>query len=139
MILNYKITVEELSKAGKNHKWERHFCENCSRFMWGHGFVTRYFEGIEDSVYLKRYRCPKCTTVATTRPEGHWPIIRSSARCIFDTLLTRISTGAWPLSFLRQRGGHWLKRFVNHAKMSGETNLDSFLKFCFQKNLHFFP
>ena len=139
MILSYKITVEELSKAGKNHNWERHFCENCSCFMWGHGFVTRYFQSIAGYVYLKRYRCPKCTSVATTRPVGYWPIIRSSIRSIFNTLLTRISTGAWPMSFPRQRGGHWLKRFVNHAKMSGETNLVTFLNFCFQKSLRFFP
>ncbi len=139
MIFNYKITVEELSKSGKNHKWERHFCNKCSRFMWGHGFVTRYFQSIDGCVYLKRYRCPKCTTVATTRPDGHWPMIRSSIRAIFSILLTRISSGTWPISFSRQRGGHWLRRFVNHAKMSGETNLETFLSFSYQKSLRFFP
>ena len=139
MILSYKITVEELSKAGKNHKWERHFCEKCSCFTWGHGFVTRYFQSIEGCIYLKRYRCPKCASVTTTRPEGFWPMIRSSILIIFNMLLVKVSTGFWPLSFSRQRGGHWLRRFVNHAKMSGETNLETFLIFCFQKSLRFFP
>ncbi len=139
MILSNKITVEELSKAGKNHNWERHFCDKCSCFMWGHGFVTRYFQSIAGYVYLKRYRCPKCTSVATTRPVGYWPMIRSSIRSIYNTLLIRISTGVWPSAFPRQRGGHWLKRFVNHAKMSGETNLETFLNFSFQKSLRFFP
>ena len=139
MILNYKITVEELSKAGKNHKWERHFCEKCSCFMWGHGFVTRYFDSLPEAVYLKRYRCPKCSTVVITRPEGYWPKIRSSISVIFLILLTKISSRSWPFSFSRQRGGHWLKRFVNHAKMCGETNLEIFLNFCFQKSLRFFP
>ena len=139
MISNHKITVEELSKAGKNHKWEKHFCHNCNCFAWGHGFVTRYFQSIEGCVYLKRYRCPKCTSVTTTRPDEYWPLIRNSIRSIFNILLTRISTGAWPISIPRQRGGHWLKRFVNHAKMSGEKNLEVFLDFCFYKSLRFFP
>ena len=139
MILSYKITAEELSNAGKNHKWERHFCDTCSRFMWGHGFVTRYFDSIDGPIYLKRYRCPGCRSVVTSRQDGYWPLIRSSIRGIFDNLLTRISTGAWPKLFPRQRGGHWLKRFVNHAKMSGTVNLKIFLNFCFTKDLRFFP
>jgi hypothetical protein len=139
MILNHKITVEELSKVGKNHKWERHFCEKCSCFSWGHGFVTRYFQSIEARVHLKRYRCPKCGSVTTTRPDGYWPMIRSSILTIFNMLLIKISKGFWPTACSRQRGGHWLKRFVNHAKMSSETNLEIFLVFCFQKNIRFLP
>lgn len=139
MILSYKITVEELSNAGKNHKWERHFCNTCNRFMWGHGFVTRYFESTDGPVFLKRYRCPKCGAVVVVRPDGYWPVIRSSIRSIFDNLSTKISTGSWAPGFPRQRGGHWLKRFVNHVKMSCEENLEGFLNFCFAKSLRFFP
>lgn len=107
--------------------------------MWGHGFVTRYFDSIDGLVYLKRYRCPECRSVVVVRPDGYWPMIRSSIRGIFDNLLARISTGSWPIRFPRQRGGHWLKRFANHAKMSGEVNLEIFLNFCFTKDLRFFP
>jgi hypothetical protein len=139
MILCYKIKPEELANSGKNYKWEGCFCDKCSRYMWGHGFVTRYFQSIDGYVYLKRYRCPKCRTVVTIRPDEYWPKMRSSIQYIFIALLTRITTRAWPAFFPRQRGGHWLRRFVNHAKMSCAENLEIFLKFCFQKKLQFLP
>jgi hypothetical protein len=138
MILQTKITVEELSKNGKNHNWERHLCNKCNRFMWGHGFVARYFASAVAVVFLKRYRCPDCSVVVTTRPEGHWPSIRSSTGTIYQVLFSRIKEGHWPLSFPRQRGGHWLKRFSLNARMSCETELLKFLEFCFLKQLHFF-
>lgn len=138
MILQTKITVEELSKNGKDHNWEKHFCNNCNRFMWGHGFVARYFALAAGVVFLKRYRCPGCSVVVTTRPDDHWPSIRSSVATIYHALSSRMSDGYWPTSFSRQRGGHWLRRFSLNARMSCKTDLLSFLKFCFEKQLHFF-
>jgi hypothetical protein len=107
--------------------------------MWGHGFVSRYFSSISNFIFLKRYRCPDCSTVVTTRPDGYWPFIRSSIFKVYKMLETRISTGSWPVNFPRQRGGHWLKRFVNYAKMSCQENLLYFLQTCFYKKIHFFP
>jgi hypothetical protein len=65
MILYYKITIKKLSEEGKNFKWGSCDCIKCNRKMWGHGYVTRYFSGIPDSVYLKRYRCPGCRSVVS--------------------------------------------------------------------------
>jgi hypothetical protein len=138
MILITKITVEELAKNGKNHKWDKFHCEECHRFMWGHGFVFRYFSSISDSVYLKRYRCPQCLVVVTVRPEGYWPFIRSSISTIYSILNARILNGFWPEGFPRQRGGHWLKRFAENAKMNCQENLLNFLQYCFEKQLRFF-
>jgi hypothetical protein len=137
MILSTKITIEELSRNGKNHKWEKHFCEICHRNMWGHGFVTRYFAEVDAAVYLKRYRCPGCSTVVTTRPETYWVRVRSSIRTIYVTLKTKL-TGSWPVGFPRQRGLHWLGRFVNLAKMENKESLPLFLEHCFQKQICFF-
>ncbi len=138
MIFQSKITVEELSRNGKNHKWDKCECTKCNCKMWGHGFVGRYFSTFPEVIFLKRYRCPVCSTVVTARPEGYWPFIRSSILVIHSTLNTRISIGFWPTGFPRQRGGHWLKRFVENAKMSCQVNLLNFLQICFEKQLRFF-
>lgn len=138
MILQTKITVEELSRNGKDHNWEKYFCNNCNRFMWGHGFTGRYFASVLAVVFLKRYRCPGCSVVVTTRPGDHWQKIRSSITIIYQVLGSRIRDGSWPYSFPRQRGGHWLRRFSLNARMFGQNNLIAFLNFCFHKQLHFF-
>ncbi len=138
MIFQSKITVSELSRNGKNHKWDKCHCSKCNRSMWGHGFVGRYFSAFAEAIYLKRYRCPECRTVTTARPEGHWPCIRSSILVIHQALISRITVGAWPSGFPRQRGGHWIRRFVNFAKMSCQTNLLLFLNVCLEKELGFF-
>jgi hypothetical protein len=137
MILSTKITIEELSKNGKDHKWEKCFCEECQRNMWGHGFTMRYFSEIHEGIYLKRYRCPNCSCVVTVRPEGYWKWIRSSIKTIYEALKSRF-TGFWQSGFPRQRGLHWLKKFVSLAKMENQANLPIYLTHCFSKQIHFF-
>ncbi len=139
MILPYKITLEKLSKIEKNYKWPKHFCEKCRRNMWGHGYVARYFTAILNSVFLKRYRCPGCRVVVVFRPEGHWPRIRSSISIIYGALQSKLSRGHWPSWVPRQRGGHWLNRFVRFARMETKTSLGSFLDHCYLKEIRFFP
>ena len=138
MIFPSKITVSELSRNGKKHKWDKCECQKCNRNMWGHGFVGRYFSAFSEVIFLKRYRCPGCSSVITTRPDGYWPFIHSSISMIHSSLQARISNGFWPAGFPRQRGGHWLKRFVENAKMSNQESLLNFLQFCFEKQVRFF-
>jgi hypothetical protein len=137
MISFNKITLQTLSTEGKDYKWLPCRCEKCDRNMWGHGFVSRYFEGFTQ-VFMKRYRCPECKTVVTTRPEGFRRYVRSPIEIIYHSLRIRFSSGSWPPETPRQRGGHWLRRFVVHAKMSCETDLLIFLNRCFEKQLSFF-
>lgn len=138
MTLFSKIMLTELSKNGKNHKWDKCHCSHCQRPMWGHGYVSRYFSSLPEPVYLKRHRCPGCSKVVTVRPETHWASLRSSISEIYQALRDRIYIRRWPFGFSRQRGGHWLRKFTEHAKMSLQENLHSFLEFCFAKELHFF-
>jgi hypothetical protein len=139
MILSYKITLGELSKFGKDYKWEQHFCEACARPMWGHGYVSRYFAVLLNSVFLKRYRCPQCKMVVTVRPSGYWPFVRSEIPNIYETLKCRLCTGRWPDQFPRQRGGHWLLKLVRFSQMELQSNLIAFLEHCFRKQIQFLP
>jgi hypothetical protein len=138
MIFSVKITIEELSKAGKGHKWKSCECPVCHKKMWGHGYVLRYFSESLCGIFLKRYRCQHCRCVATTRPEGYWPRVRSSVLTIYRSLKSRLSSLRWPVGFARQRGGHWLSRFTHLAQMELKPCLAQFLEFCFSKHLRFF-
>lgn len=139
MILFVKITPILLLEAGKNHKWENCYCHKCKRNMWGHGFTSRYFSEIEKATFVKRYRCPTCSTVVTTRPETYWKFLRSSLGLIFQTLIQKISENFWPPGVSRQRGGHWLRRFSELARMENQNDLLTFVQICQSKNLFPFP
>lgn len=137
MILPYKITLNEISKSGKNFKWPKHYCECCQRNMWGHGYVGRYFEETSGSVFLKRYRCPGCKALVVARPDGYWSRTRSSILSIYQALKSKLCSGQWPSLLPRQRGNHWLKRFVKLAVMESALNLSAFLERCHLKRVRF--
>lgn len=109
MIISFDIKVEDIASAGKSFKWPVCPCEKCNRNMWGHGFVGRYFEGFIQLIGLKRWRCPCCGAVALGRPKSFFPRFRSSIKEIYDSLITKLKTKAWPKGFRRQRGWYWLK------------------------------
>jgi hypothetical protein len=122
MIIHRMINLEQLSKEGKSYKWENENCNKCSQVMWGHGFASRYFQSFSDPLYMKRYRCPNCKAVITSRPHGYWPSVRTEIDKVFDTLHYRLThyvfPPVWPLGITRQRGGYWLKKFTNFCKMN---------------------
>jgi hypothetical protein len=140
MILSRKICFNELSEQGREFNWGRHNCEKCQRSMWGHGFVTRYFAEFSCALFLKRFRCPQCRVVVTLRPEGYWPRVRSSICSIYKTLFGRLRTGIWDLPAIRQRAGHWLRRFVKKVRMDwgDAADLRAILDFCYNKQVSFF-
>lgn len=139
MILSRKICFNELSEKGRDFNWGGHDCENCLRPMWGHGFVGRYVSDSAKLLWMKRYRCAGCGSVATARPQGYWPRVRSSIRTVFETLRSRIQTGRWPNPIFRQRAGHWLKAFVIKVRMdfSDRSDLEAVLSFCFENQISF--
>lgn len=114
------INMDQLSKEGKSFNWEKQLCEKCSCFMWGHGYVTRYFESFSEPLYMKRFRCHRCKVVGCVRPDGYWPFIKTPIINIFDVLTYRLSQilePVWPEGYPRQRCGYWLRRFQSFFKM----------------------
>jgi hypothetical protein len=122
MIIHRMINLEQLSKEGKSYKWENENCNKCSHIMWGHGFTSRYFQSFSDPLYMKRYRCPNCKAIVTTRPLGYWQLVRTEAEKVFDTLHYRLThyvfPPVWPIGISRQRGGYWLRKFSHFFKMN---------------------
>lgn len=112
-----KIDLKLLSKLGKDYKWEKLRCCTCNCYTWGHGCVLRYFDDYMEGLYFKRYRCPKCRKVFTTRPDDYWARVRSSIPVVFSTLKYRLKNFLWPPEFPRQRGWYWLTKLNIFQRM----------------------
>lgn len=132
------IPILFLSNDHKKYKWPICHCPRCQKKMWGHGYVPRYFNNYAQVFFMKRYHCSACGCVITARPDDYHPYQRTSKNDIQDTLESKLRTGSWPGHCTRQRGGHWLKQFINHAIMSVQNDLLKFLNQCFEKNINFF-
>jgi hypothetical protein len=138
MVVAIDATVQEIAEFGESFNWPACHCEKCSRNMWGHGFVGRYFEGYSRLIRIKRLICPGCGVVVVFRPKGFWARLRSPITEIFRVLTTRLASGFWPFGFIRQRGWSWLKKLMTAVVMSGKSNPLEFLKERFHKEVYFF-
>jgi hypothetical protein len=81
LILFVDVCVKRLVEAGRQYPWQRpERCPKCQGFrVWGHGYVEAYFdEAGNQSVFLKRYRCPECGVVIRLRPMGYWRRIQAT-------------------------------------------------------------
>lgn len=111
MIWQVPVNLKQIHDMGRDYPWPRpDCCMRCRNWrVWGHGFVSRYFDEFDEALLLKCYRCPLCGCVITVRPASHFPRIRSSRQTIFSHLQQRISRGRWPPSPLaRSCLRHWL-------------------------------
>lgn len=138
MIVFLTKTAFEISKFTPDFKWPDCQCEKCSKKMWGHGFVSRFFESLNVSVRIKRLRCPVCGIVITFRPAEYYSAFRSETKSIFEALDARLKSGFWPVGFPRQRGWYWLKLFKVSLLMAGVSDAVNFLGDRFSKEVHFF-
>lgn len=138
MIVAITATTLDLANLGSSFKWPEHICEKCSRQMWGHGFVDRYFECLSHSIRIKRLICPSCGMVVIFRPIEFWPRFRSSIEVIYTALILRLQSGFWPVGFKRQRGWHWLSRLMRAVLMAGAGDPVEFLMQRQHKMVHFF-
>jgi hypothetical protein len=118
MIIFTQIDLKLLHQLGKEFIWKRPHCNKCNRPFYGHGYVFRFFNLLQSGVYLKRWRCPICSTVAIVRPDTHWKGFQESTFQIFKTLKYRIKNSRWPPWCSRQRGGHWLNKLLANAKLN---------------------
>lgn len=117
MIIFEKIDLKLLKEQGKKFNWNRPYCHKCNCYFYGHGYVVRFFNIFTSEIYLKRWRCPNCHTVATVRPDTHWKRFQESTDNIFKALRYRVTNFKWPPWCTRQRGGHWLNKLLSKARL----------------------
>lgn len=118
MVLPVLVFLNEIYHQGRNFCWPKPTqCPRCGSVrVWGHGFVTAYFDGFDECLFLRRYRCPDCKCVIRMRPRGYSNRFHASNHTIRSCLFHRLSHGRWPHqgpSKSRQR--HWLSALKRKA------------------------
>jgi len=106
MIIKVKADIKNILKLGKKYKWQKPArCHHCNEpTLWGHGFVLSFFDGFDQGVYLKRYRCPYCHTVFKLKPYGYFNRFQANIKRILSSILNRVYKGRYlpGLSWSRQ-------------------------------------
>jgi hypothetical protein len=98
LILSFSVNVKLLFAEGIEFAWDKPGdCPKCGGCrLWGHGFVTRYFEGVDTTyLWVKRWRCPDCKAVHTARPKQFFGRFRYAITTILACLYEKIVRGKW--------------------------------------------
>ncbi len=116
LILFVDVCVKRVFRLGRKFPWPKpKRCPWCKGRIWGHGFVGAYFDGFDEAVWLRRYRCRDCGRVLRLRPKGYWSRFQAPICVIHSTIARRLQTGRWPPGFSRSRGGHWLRALIRRV------------------------
>jgi hypothetical protein len=117
LILYLDLDFKRLRELGKEYPWPRpKGCPQCGGArLWGHGYVARYFDGLLEALWMKRYRCPDCGAVHTLRPSSHWRGFLAPWRLILVCLLGKLRGRRWLRRFSRQRQQYWWKGFAKQV------------------------
>lgn len=132
MIIPYDVDMMKLFRMKLDYPWSRPLrCPHCnSTRLWGHGFVSRYFDGFNDPLVLKRYRCRDCHTVLQFRPKGYFRRFQASIETIEKCIQSFLQHKKYLPGISRQRQRHWIRglqmKAAAYAKRSGNWLLDTF-------------
>ena len=119
LILQISVSIKEILRLGKRYPWSRpEHCPRCGHVrLWGHGFVSAYFDDVVERCWLKRYRCPLCRLILRLRPAGYFQRFQSSIETIRQSIAYRFYHHLWPPGSSRQRQGHWFRSLFKKAKV----------------------
>lgn len=110
MVIPVEVELKALVRQGRQFVWPKPMC--CPRCgdcrVWGHGFVTAYFDGVRGAVYLQRFRCPECRCVMRLCPRGFFRRFQASIATIYGCLRCKLQGGRYDTEISRSRQRHWL-------------------------------
>jgi hypothetical protein len=87
--------------------------------LWGHGYVLRYFDGVSEGLWMKRWRCVECRAVHTMRPASHWRGFWASQLLIVFSLLQKELNSTWLSGIPRQRQQYWWAGYRTQSRVDG--------------------
>lgn len=127
MVVFIAININILIVLGRNYPWKKPFvCPNCgSTRLWGHGFVTAFFDGFVEALFIKRYRCPDCRTVIRCRPAGYFARFQADKETIRASVSMKARMNKWLRGISRSRQNHWYRGLLRHiaAYLGGTWDL----------------
>ena len=110
MIISVRANLNEIFEQGRKFKWVRPCnCPRCGSVrLWGHGFVSAYFDGFFQGLLLRRFRCPDCHCIIRMKPRNYFPRFRAGIAKIRISLSSRLYSGNWLKDLSGSRQRHWL-------------------------------
>ena len=115
MVLHVTVDVKRLFELGRLYPRLVRCCSCNSVRVWGHGYVTRYFEGFIYPLWIRRFRCPYCGAVCTLRPDSFVKGFRCALETILSSLVKRITDHRFQSSIPRQVQQYWHKGLRRQA------------------------
>ena len=111
MIIFFSVVLKDIFIKGRDYPWPKpDRCPRCKAYkLWGHGFVTALFDGYNQPLFMKRYRCPVCKCVIRLRPRGYFKRFQASVETIRSSISHKLKTGRWPPGTTHTRQCHWLR------------------------------
>ena len=118
MVIFFSVILKELFLLGRDYSFPRPAgCPRCNGIrLWGHGFVTAYFDGYDQPFSLKRYRCPDCRCVLRLRPEGYFKRFQAPITTIRKAVALKVRRGKWVAGIGRSRQRHWFRSLCKRIK-----------------------
>ena len=118
MIIYFPVDLKKLVALGRRYPWPKpERCLRCNGCrIWGHGFVSAWFDGYSRAIEIKRCRCPDCDCVFRFRPEGFFKRFQVDAATIRSSAFSKANTGTWLPGIGRTRQRHWFRALLRKIK-----------------------
>jgi hypothetical protein len=118
MIIFSAVNLKELFAKERSYPWQKpQSCPCCSSCrLWGHGFAGALFDGFNQPLLLKLYRCPDCGCVIRLRPVGYFTRFQAPIDTIRSSVVCKSVTNRWLPGISRTRQRHWFKALCQRIK-----------------------
>lgn len=118
MIIFSAVKLKELFEKKRHYPWQKPAscpcCNSCR--LWGHGFVGALFDGYNQPLLLKLYRCPDCGCVIRLRPAGYFKRFQAPIETIRSSIACKSTTDRWLPKISRSRQRHWFNALCKRIK-----------------------
>jgi len=124
MIIFFPVSLKHLFKKGRDYPWPKpDRCPRCNSCkVWGHGYSSGLFDGFNQPLSLRRYRCPDCRCIIKCRPKGYFKRFQAPIKTIRDSISSKERAGRWLKGISRTRQAHWFRALTRRmAAFWGHT------------------
>ncbi len=111
MIIFSAVKLKDLFEKKRNYPWRKPTdCPRCNSYrLWGHGFAEAIFDGYNQPLLLKLYRCPDCGCVIRLRPKGYFQRFQAPLETIRSSITLKSTSNRWLPGISRSRQCHWFR------------------------------
>jgi hypothetical protein len=117
MIIFFAVKLKELFEKERNYPWQKpEKCPCCNSIrLWGH--ADAIFDGYEQPLPLKLYRCPDCGCIIRLRPKGYFKRFQASIKTIRSSIVCKSTTNRWLSGIKPTRQRHWFISLCKKIKV----------------------